>query len=303
MKIAYIFPGQGAQHAGMGLEFYAASPVYREVFDSLAAASGLPLKQAMETGENLSLTEYTQPALFTMGMGIAAMLAEKGVKADICAGLSLGEYGALCAAGAIGAQDGVQLLRKRGRFMQEAVPAGVGGLAAIIGLGMDAVKEVADVTGTYVTNYNLEQQIVIGGEIGLLEKACALAKEKGAKLTKMLEVSAPFHTPLLKSAGDKLYEELKKTEIKPLGAEVYANVTGKKYTADADIAKTLALQVTSTVMWYECMKGMAEDGIDLYLELGPGNTLAAMLKKVSKEANVVSVNNPAELEKALSMLK
>lgn len=302
MKIAYIFPGQGAQHAGMGAEFYQTSAVYREVFDALAEASGLPLKQAVETGENLSLTEYTQPALYAMGMGITAMLGEKGVKPSVLAGLSLGEYGALSAAGAIEMKDGVQLLRKRGAFMQEAVPAGVGGLAAVIGLGFAAVKEVADETGTYVTNYNLEQQIVIGGELRLLEKACARAKEKGAKLTKMLDVSAPFHTPLLKSAGEKLHIELKKTKISAPAVDVYANVTGKKYGPGTDIAAILAEQVTATVMWYECMKGMVEEGVDLYLELGPGSTLAAMLKKVHKEANVISVNNMAEFEKALQAL-
>jgi len=300
MKIAYIYPGQGAQHAGMGAEFYSADPVYKAVFDELEEACGLPLKHTVETGENISLTEYTQPVLYAMGMGITAMLEKKGIKPDVAAGLSLGEYGALSAAGALEPKDGVRLLRKRGMYMQEAVPAGVGGLAAIIGLNIAQVREVAEASGVTVSNYNLEQQIVVGGELELLQKACDLAREKGAKLTKMLEVSAPFHTPMLKSAGDKLASELEKVQIKPLHAEVYANVTGEKYAPDADIKKSLSMQVYSTVMWYNCMKGMLNDGVELYLELGPGSTLAAMLKKLDKSANVVSVNNPAEFEKALA---
>jgi [acyl-carrier-protein] S-malonyltransferase len=302
MKIAYIYPGQGAQHAGMGMEFYHADPVYKAMFDELEAASGLPLKATVETGENIALTEYTQPVLYAMGMGLTAMLEKRGVKPDVCAGLSLGEYGALSAAGALDPKDGVLLLRKRGMFMQEAVPAGVGGLAAIVGLTFDAVKEVADASGVTVSNYNLENQIVVGGELSLLEKACGLAKEKGAKLTKMLEVSAPFHTPMLKPAGEKLASELEKVAFKPLKAEVYANVTGEKYAKDADIRKILADQVSSTVMWYNCMKGMIADGVELYLELGPGSTLAAMLKKIDRGANVVSVNTPADFEKVLEMI-
>lgn len=303
MKIAYVYPGQGAQHAGMGMELYEYSKIYKDVFDMLCEESAFGLKNAVITGENLSLTEYTQPALYTMGMALTAMFEEKGVKPFCCAGLSLGEYGALSAAGSLDIKDGVKLLRKRGAYMQEAVPAGVGTLAAIIGIGFDTVKEVADETGVYVSNYNLEQQIVIGGEVALVEKACALAKEKGAKLTKVLDVSAPFHTPMLKSAGEKLYTELVKTQFKPLKAEAYANYTGKPYSACMDIADTLKMQVTSTVLWFNCMTGMDAQGIDLYLELGPGNTLAGMIKKVNKDANVISVNKPQDFEKAIDAVK
>lgn len=303
MKIAYIFPGQGAQHAGMGMEFYESSPVYKKVFDELAEASGFDLKNTVVTGENLSMTEFTQPALYAMGMGLCAMLEEKGIKPDVCAGLSLGEYGALSAAGSLGVKDGVKLLRKRGAFMQEAVPAGVGTLAAIIGLGLDAVKEVAKEGGVYVSNYNLDTQIVIGGEVALVEKACELAKEKGAKLTKILDVSAPFHTPMLQSAGEKLAAELSQVAFGPLNAQVYANVTGVKYAADTDIRQALEKQVYSTVLWYDCMKGMLADGVDVFLELGPGNTLAGMLKKADRAANIISVNKPEDFEKALNACK
>lgn len=303
MKIAYVYPGQGAQHAGMGMELYEYSAIYKKVFDRLCEESGFDLKNAVITGENLSLTEYTQPALYAMGMAVTAMFEDKGVKPDVCAGLSLGEYGALAAAGSLDMKDGVKLLRKRGAFMQEAVPAGVGTLAAIIGIGIDAVKEVADETGVYVSNYNLEQQIVVGGEVALVEKACTLAREKGAKLTKILDVSAPFHTPMLKSAGDKLYAELAKTQFKPLKAEVYANYTGRPYNEGMNIADALKMQVTSTVLWFNCIKGMDAQGIDLYLELGPGNTLAGMIKKVNKDANVISVNKPQDFEKALDAIQ
>ena len=302
MKIAYVFPGQGAQQANMGMDFCDYSPAYKKVFETLCEESGFDLKNAIVTGENLSMTEYTQPALYTMGMALTAMLEEKGVAPAICAGLSLGEYGALSAAGSLNILDGVKLLRKRGRFMQEAVPAGQGTLAAIIGLNLEAVKEVAAAAGVYVSNYNLEQQIVVGGETALVEKACVLAKEKGAKLTKMLDVSAPFHTPMLKGAGEKLGAELAKVAFAAPGCAVYANCTGKTYGAGDDIRGSLETQVSSTVLWYDCMAGMAADGVDLYLELGPGSTLAAMIKKVDKQAKVISVNTPKDFESALEAI-
>lgn len=303
-KIAFIYPGQGAQKAGMGRDFYENSPLAAKLYDQASQALGLDMKAlCFEENEKLDLTEYTQAALVTTCLAMTAVLKEQGIRPDITAGLSLGEYAAIAAAGGMDPMDAIRLVRKRGILMQNTVPAGVGAMCAVMALDAAKIEEVlegmADVT---IANYNCPGQIVITGKTECVEEAAEKLREAGAKRTIMLNVSGPFHSPLLKAAGEKLAEELEKVTLHPLAVPYVTNVTAGTV---EDIGKTrelLAEQVSSPVRWMQSMEAMIADGVDTFVEIGPGKTLAGFLKKISRDVTVYNVGTWEDVEKVKGAL-
>ena len=310
MKTVFMFSGQGAQYAGMGKDLYENYAVAKEVFDRADEVLGYSIKDiCFSDEEKLGLTEFTQPAILTMSIAAMKVLQENGINADMTAGLSLGEYSALVASGAMRFEEAVALVQKRGKFMSEAVPAGKGGMFAIIGLDTalvekaceEAVKEVGGVA--VPANYNAPGQIVIGGDAATVEKAGEIAKEKGAKLAVKLKVSGPFHTSLLQPAADKLLPELEKMNIGKMEIPVYTNVTAEVLKSESDIVPTLAQQVVSPVRWEHIIRNMYDAGADTFIELGPGKTLCGFVKRTVKGIVNVNVEDTASLEKALLKIK
>lgn len=303
-KIAFIYPGQGAQKAGMGRDFYENSPLAAKLYDQASQALGLDMKAlCFEENEKLDLTEYTQAALVTTCLAMTAVLKEQGIRPDITAGLSLGEYAAIAAAGGMDPMDAIRLVRKRGILMQNTVPAGVGAMCAVMALDAAKIEEVlegmADVT---IANYNCPGQIVITGKAECVEEAAEKLREAGAKRTIMLNVSGPFHSPLLKAAGEELAEELEKVTLHPLAVPYVTNVTAGTV---EDIGKTrelLAEQVSSPVRWMQSMEAMIADGVDTFVEIGPGKTLAGFLKKISRDVTVYNVGTWEDVEKVKGAL-
>ncbi|MBZ4664990.1 ACP S-malonyltransferase [Mahella sp.] len=308
-KIAFIFPGQGAQYAGMGQQLAQRYAEADELFKAASQALGYDMAELCFEGpdEMLKQTEITQPAIFTVSMACAKALELNGIVPDMAAGLSLGEYGALTAADAMDFADAVKLLRQRGRFMQEAVPIGQGAMAAIIGLDKETVEQVCKEASEYgvvePANYNCPGQIVISGQTAAVQKASEMAKEKGAKRAVMLEVSAPFHCSLLKPAGERLAEVLKGVNIKKPAIPVIANVTAEEVSEPEDIRRLLIEQVSSPVRWEESVRAMMEMGADTFIEVGPGKALSGFVKKISRDVKVMNVDNVQSLESALEQLK
>lgn len=311
-KIGFLFSGQGSQYVGMGKELIEKFKSSKAVFDEADEALGMDLTGMVTDGtqEELDRTENTQPAVLTTSMAALRAAEERGLKPDVVAGLSLGEYTALVAAGALAFGAAVKLVKKRGMFMQEAVPEGQGIMAAIIGLDEDKVLEAVEEAKAYgiveCANFNCPGQIVIGGEIKAVQKASALAKEKGAKLVAPLKVSAPFHTSMLKPAADRLKEELIKidfTDLKiPLISNVFADYIGNK----DHIKDILQQQVMKPVQWERSIQRMVRDGVDTFVEIGPGKTLTGFIKKIGRKENVklniVNIEDVKSLEKAIESL-
>ncbi|MDI3509105.1 MAG: [acyl-carrier-protein] S-malonyltransferase [Clostridiales bacterium] len=308
-KIAFIFPGQGAQYAGMGQQLALRYAEVSEIFKAASEALGYDMAKLCFEGpdEVLKQTEITQPSIFTVSMACAKALEINGVVPDMAAGLSLGEYGALTVANAIDFADAVKLLRQRGRFMQEAVPIGQGAMAAIIGLDKETVEQVCKEASEYgivePANYNCPGQIVISGQTAAVQKASEMAKEKGAKRAIMLEVSAPFHCSLLKSAGDRLTEVLESVNINKPAIPVIANVTAEEVSSPEDIRRLLIEQVSSPVCWEESVRRMIAMGADTFIEVGPGKALSGFVKKISKDVKVMNVEDIQSLESAISQLE
>lgn len=307
-KIAFIFSGQGSQYVGMGKEMIDNYSVAKEIFEKANKSLGFDIKKYCLDGseEDLNKTEITQPAILTTSIAIYEVLKEKNIKADVVAGLSLGEYSALVAAEAIDFESAVRLVNKRGKFMQEAVPLGVGTMAAILGLDSEAIKEVcieaSDEGIVEPANFNCPGQVVIGGEIKSVELACELALSKGAKKAIGLKVSAPFHTSMLEDAKLKLQQELKEIEIKDMKTPIITNVTGDYVANKEDIKGLLASQVVSPVLWEDTIKKMIADGVDTFVEVGPGKALSGFVKKVDRKLNILNVEDISSLEKTLSNL-
>lgn len=292
-KVAFIFPGQGAQYIGMGKQLYEDHSMCREVFEEASDALGFDMAKLCFEGpeEKLNSTEFTQPAILTVSIAALKLLEQDGIKPDIAAGLSLGEYSALVASGAIKFKDAVALVKKRGRYMQEAVPKGIGGMAAILKLNEEQIYEVCEIAKekgiVEPANFNCPGQIVIAGEIEALNYACEIAKEKGALKTVILPVSGPFHSSMLSDAADKLYNELENLQISKFNIPVITNVTGE-YMDEDRIKETLRLQVMTSVKWEHSIRKMMEEGVESFIEIGPGKTLSSFVKKIDRKLKTIN---------------
>ena len=299
-KIAFIFPGQGAQAAGMGKDFYEQSATAREVFDKASKLLGFSMPElCFEPNDRLDITEYTQAAMVTTSIAMMKVLMEEtGIRPDVAAGLSLGEYCALYAAGVMSADDAITTVRQRGILMQEAVPVGVGAMAAVLAMAAEKIEEVLkDIPDVWIANYNCPGQIVISGKKEAVELACEKLKEAGAKRTVMLNVSGPFHSGMLAEAGEKLGEFLENVEISDPQIPYVANVTAQ-YVTEADEVKPLLIrQVSSSVRWQQSVEYMIADGVDRFVEIGPGKTLAGFVKKISRDVTVKKIEKLDDLEK------
>lgn len=308
-KIAFIFAGQGAQYIGMGKDLYENIKECREIFEEADKALGFSISNLCFEGskEDLDKTENTQPAIVTTSIAALKALEINGIKGEVAAGLSLGEYSALVYSGVLEFKDAVKLVKKRGKFMQEAVPEGIGTMAAIMGLDRDKVNEACELskeTGIIeVANYNCPSQIVIAGEIEAVNAACNKAKELGAKRAMILPVSAPFHTSMLKEAGEKLYNELQNMELGDMKIPVMTNVTGDYIKDKGSIKELLRKQVKSSVMWEDIIRGMIRDGINTFIEIGPGKALSGFVKKIDRNVRVLNVEDLKSLNATIEALK
>lgn len=301
-KTAFIFPGQGAQYCGMGKDFYDTYETAREIYELAEKATGLDVAGlCFEENDRLNITEYTQIAMLTTEVAILKVLQqEKGIKADCCAGLSLGEYGALAAAEVMETKDLFRLIRSRGIYMQEADPVG-GAMTAVLGLDAGIVREICEHTEGIVTiaNDNCPGQIVITGEQAAVQTASDKLQEAGAKRCVPLKVSGPFHSPLLAGAGEKLASELAHVTVKDPVIPYLCNVEAAPVTDCSRVKELLAKQVSGTVRWRETMERMLADGVDTFIEIGPGRTLSGSLRKIDRGAAVYNVEKVPDLEKLL----
>ncbi|MDY5000146.1 MAG: ACP S-malonyltransferase [Lachnospiraceae bacterium] len=303
-KIAFIFPGQGSQYVGMGKDFYDSYEEVRELFRLANEVTGLNLEEICFTeNEKLNRTEYTQIAMLLVEMSILKVVRKLGVTADMSAGLSLGEYGALAAADVLSDRDLLDLIRKRGIYMQNAYPTG-GGMCAILGLETELVEKACEETDGYVriANYNCPGQLIITGEKAPVTNAAKKCSELGAKKTVELNVSGPFHSSLLKDAADKLAEELKNVSTNNPGIPYVCNVDATEVTNNENIAKLLSDQVISPVKWEQSFKYMLDKGIDTFIEMGPGKTLSGFAKRIDRAAKVISIQTVEDLEKLSEVL-
>lgn len=308
-KIACIFPGQGAQYSGMGKEIAENYKEAMDIFDIASLRLGFDMKKLCFEGseEDLKKTENTQPAILTTSIAIMEVLKAKGIIPDITAGLSLGEYSALVASNAISFSDAVAVVRKRGKYMQEAVPVGEGTMAAVMGMEKNDVIECLKMASGYgvveAANYNCPGQIVIAGHTKAVEHACILLKEKGAKRAIMLPVSAPFHSSLLKPAGDKLADELENLEVRDFDIPVISNVNAQVITDKNKIKQCLIEQVSSSILWEDSIRQMIDMGVDTFIEVGPGKTLSAFVKKIDKNVEVFNVEDLKSLENTITNIE
>lgn len=298
-KIAFIYPGQGAQKCGMGADFYENSISARKLFDEASERLGLDMKAlCFEENDLLDQTEYTQAAMVTTCLAMTEVLKERGFMPGVTAGLSLGEYAAISAAGGLEPLDAIRLVRKRGILMQHTVPAGEGAMCAILGLDAEKIEAVTEkIEGVSVANYNCPGQIVITGRTGAVEQAVEQLKEAGAKRTVLLNVSGPFHSELLLPAAKELEEELNKTKFHELTVPYITNVTAKAVTDIRETPALLVTQLTSSVRWQQSMEQMISDGVDTFIEIGPGRTLAGFMKKIDRNVKVCNVATWEDLDK------
>ena len=303
-KIAFIYPGQGAQKAGMGADFYENSAIAGKMFDKAGEVLQLDMKAlCFEENDQLDVTEYTQAALVTTCLAMTRVAEDKGLKPDITAGLSLGEYCAIAAAGGMDDMDAIRLVRKRGILMQNTVPAGEGAMCAVMAMDASAIEKVIEtIDGVTIANYNCPGQIVITGRTEAVGIAAEKLKEAGAKRAIMLNVSGPFHSPLLKKAGEELAEELKNTALHTLQIPYVTNVTAEKVDDISATRELLAEQVSSPVRWMQSMENMIADGVDTFVEIGPGRTLAGFMKKINRDVKVYNISAWEDIEKVVGEL-
>ncbi len=309
MKIAFVFPGQGSQYVGMGRDLWERYPVVRSLFEEASGVLGFDLASLCFEGpeEKLRLTENTQPAIFTVSVAAWRVLKEElNLEPYLVAGHSLGEYSALVTSGALSFSEGVHLVRMRGKFMQEAVPVGEGGMAAVIGLERSRVKELceraADEEVLVPANFNSPDQIVISGHLSAVDRAIPMAKEMGAKRAVKLEVSAPFHSPLMESAGRRLAEELEKVEVKDLKVPVITNVEAEPNSDPSRVKELLVRQVSSPVLWEDSVRKMVQMGIEAFVEIGPKRVLCGLLRKIVPERKILNFEIADDLYKLKEVL-
>lgn len=300
-KTAFIFPGQGAQYVGMAKDFYEQIPVSRKVIDKASQATGIDIPAlCFQANEKINITEYTQIAMFAAEAAMLRALEERGVRSQVNAGLSLGEYGALLASGVMSEEDAFAAVRRRGILMQEAVPTG-GAMAAVLGAEAALIEEICEKTEGIVSvaNYNCPGQIVITGEKEAVERAGESLKEAGARRIIPLNVSGPFHSGMLEGAGEKLGEALAEVKLHEFTVPYVTNVTAQYVTETSEVKELLVKQVSSPVRWQQCVERMLADGVDTFIEIGPGKTLAGFMRKIDRKAKVLNVEKVEDLEKAV----
>ena len=304
MKIAFCYPGQGVQQVGMAEAFVKSDAHYQEMVDAASKASGIDMNKLLfEPNEDINITEYTQPALVTACCIITDALLKAGVKPEVTAGLSLGEYCSLYVAGALSFEDAVRLTRIRGRLMSTAVPAGEGSMAAVIGLSKEQVESVTDtIENVWPANFNCPGQIVITGKKEAVAEAMPKLSEAGALKVVELNVSGPFHSPLLKSAGEELAKELENVELGDLKIPYFANVNAGEITDKTQIKGLLKEQVYSPVRWEQTLYELEKMGVDTIVEVGPGRTIAGFVRKTVPSINVIGVSTPEDIEKLLEKI-
>jgi [acyl-carrier-protein] S-malonyltransferase len=308
-KLAYIFPGQGSQIVGMGKDLFDNYPIVREVFEEADDALGFSLsKMCFEgTTEDLALTENTQPAILTCSIAaFMAMRSEGFSMPKYVAGHSLGEYSALVVANAMSFRDAVQTVRKRGKYMQEAVPVGVGAMAAILGLDLETIEKGCEEASQgqicSPANINSPSQIVIAGNAEAIDRACEILKEKGAKRAIKLNVSAPFHCALMMPAQEKLHEDLKKLKYNDLQFPLIENVSAEINSNGSRICDALTKQVSSPVRWLQSVENLVKLGVDTFVEVGAGKVLSGLVKQINRDVRILNVENSESLKQSLESI-
>lgn len=304
-KTAFIFPGQGAQYIGMGREFYEKEPAAKKVYDKASRATGLDIPAlCFEENDKLNITEYTQIAMLATEAAIYKVIREKKLIPDVTAGLSLGEYGAILASGIMSEEDAFRVIRQRGIYMQEAVPTG-GAMAAVLGLANETIEQIcADTEGTVsIANYNCPGQTVITGASQAVAKASEALKEAGAKRVVPLNVSGPFHSAMLIPAGEKLEKTLAEVELKEFKIPYVCNLMADYVTSTKEIKFLLKMQISSPVKWQQSVERMLENGVDTFVEIGPGKTLSSFVRKINREVKVLNVDKYEDLQKCVEELK